>query len=1255
MNQQDYPENNPPFTPQPSIWQQADSSTIGGGMQAAIGDGNVQIHGDSNVLTFNKTEILQISGEPIKNREFIKTSPYRGLKKFEPQDKDLFFGRDQFLKGLVNELEQTNLILLLGASGSGKSSVVRAGLVPWLSQQQAAGLVPWLSQQQGAQLIHLMFTPDRDPFDSFYVSLRREYKQAEVQIALEAKVDTLTEVMNRLRQKQLDSYWFIFIDQFEELFTTSKADKRDKFIAGLVKLSKTKEHSVKIMATMRADFLNELDRYSELEKVTRKYRPMITAMEPDELRLAIEQPAAHYGVKFETGLVEEIIKDIQGQAGYLPLLQYTLNLLWETEVKTGNLKDRRQLNKSTYRQLGGVRGALQQHIDSIYNNFSEEEKQAAQRIFLKLVNITSNEELGTEWKPVQRRALRSEFSCELEQKVLVKLIDEKLLVSNVQNSHILSSSQSRDLQSIIEIAHETLLTSWTTLNTWIKENRQAISLRNRLYDDLVRWQQKKTEDELWTGSKLERVKELRRDPTFNQVLGGFNKEANEYIDASLALRDRQLRRARIVAGVGLTLAALTATTSILALNQWKRAEIVQEGQINALAGYSNSLIVTNQPFDALIEAIRAAVQTKKQQVKPQTWNLVERVLKQALYRVSEQNRLEGHQSGIWSVSFSPDGKTIASGSFDGTIKFWKSDGTLINTLKGHTDEVWSVSFSPDGNTIASASFDNTVKLWRPYDNAPIRTLIGHKAPVTGVNFSPDSKIIATASWDQTVKLWNLDGTLRKTLPGDKEEFTRVSFSPDGQIIAAASKSKTVKLWNLDGKEIKILTGNDGHKSEVWNLSFSPNGEIIATVGRDRAIKLWNLKNGKLIKTLSGHKYAVNGVSFRPDGQIIATVGGGGIVKLWSREGQELYTLTGHKDVVSSVSFSPDGKTIATASKDRTIRLWKYGGEKIQTLTDDEGLNSVSFHPDGKTIATANFSGIVKLWKHDSTKVLSIPAHDVAIRSVSYSPDGKIFATASDDKTVKLWNLKGQKINTLNGHSKPVYKVTFSPDGKTIATASLDNTVKLWRNNGTLIKTLTGHTDEVWSVSFSPDLQTIATASRDKTAILWSLDGRILRILKHQSALNDVSFSPDGQMIVTALRNNTAKLWNPDGKELQTLVGHDKEVISVSFSHNSQIIATASEDNTVKLWSLDGKELQTLIGHDNAVRSVSFSHDSQTLATASRDRTVILWKLNVEKLINLGGLNLDNLTQNACNWVWDYLKNNQQINESDRRLCDGIRK
>jgi WD domain, G-beta repeat len=793
MNKPMRPEENLPPIPQTGLQQHADNSVLAGGMQAAMGDDNIQIQGDGNTIT--QTKILQISVEEIKTRQFIQTSPYKGLKKFEPEDKDLFFGRDQFITQLIKKLEHSNLILLLGASGSGKSSVVRAGLIPWLSRN--------LSRKWGSHFIHLTFTPDQDPFESLYASFLSKFPQKEAQIAREAKVDTITQVVTKL--KQSESFWFIFIDQFEELFTATLPEKRDQFVNGLVKLSQTKNNSVKIMGTMRADFLDKLSSYPQLIKTTDDSRPMLAEMQLDELRLAIEQPAAHHGVVFETGLVEEIIKNVQGQAGYLPLLQYTLNLLWETEVETGSIHDR-TLNTSTYRQLGGVRGALQQRVDGIYNKLPEAEKRAVQRVFLKLVGINENYEADTEGQPVLRRALRSEFSNELEQSILVKLIDENLLVSD---------RQPQSQESTVEIAHEMLLTSWTTLNDWIKENRQAIVLRNRLYDDVARWQGKKAEDELWAGSKLEKVVELRNDATFNQVLGGFNETASQFIDASVGLRDRQQQqkerqRRRIVTGLaGFSVAALML--SGFALYQLQRA---QRQRVEQLAATSQALSAT-QPVEATVNALAAVGLSRSPFVqlpdRPQ-FASVESSLLNAIQTNRERSRLL-HTDEVFPVAISANGKTIVSGGQDGTVLRWNAQtGTPIGQpLTGHLGSVDSIAISADGKTIVSGGQDGTVRLWNAETGAPIgQPLTGHPGSVNSittfgnisVTISADGKTIVSGgvdyttsdSVDYTVRRWTASPDQWLEIACEQLQYHSILTNPTTDVAKEARSTCRKFVW-----------------------------------------------------------------------------------------------------------------------------------------------------------------------------------------------------------------------------------------------------------------------------------------------------------------------------------------------------------------------------------------------------------------------------------------------------------------------------
>ncbi|NEN92375.1 MAG: hypothetical protein F6K48_27135, partial [Okeania sp. SIO3H1] len=451
-----------------------------------------------------------------------------------------------------------------------------------------------------------------------------------------------------------------------------------------------------------------------------------------------------------------------------------------------------------------------------------------------------------------------------------------------------------------------------------------------------------------------------------------------------------------------------------------------------------------------------------------------------------------------------------------------------------------------------------------------------------------------------------------------------------------------------------------HEDDVSAVVFSPDGETIATASSDNStslrdktvVKLWG-RDGQLLQTLTGHQGYVSAIAFSPDGKIIATASLDNstslrdktVVKLWGRDGQLLQTLTGHQGYVSAIAFSPDGEIIATASLDKTVKLWGRDGQLLQTLTEHQGgISAIAFSPDGEIIATASLDKTVKLWGRDGQLLQTLTGHQDGVSAIAFSPDGEIIATASLDKTVKLWGRDGQLLQTLTGHQGYVWAVAFSPDGETIATASSDKTVKLWGRDGKLLQTLTEHQGGVSAVAFSPNGDTIVITSWDKTVKLWGRDGKLLQTLTgHQGGVSAVAFSPNGDTIVITSWDKTVKLWGRDGKLLQTLTGYQGYVSAVAFSPDGETIATASSDKTVKLWGRDGKLLQTLTGHQGYVWEVAFSPDGETIATASSDKTVKLWN----------SWKFDRLHEWGCNWVRDYLENNPNVSESDKRLCDGV--
>ncbi len=524
-----------------------------------------------------ETEIIQISVAKVTQRELIKTSPYQGLKRFNFKDKDRFFGRDKLIARLFHAVNRSPLTLVLGASGSGKSSVVRAGLIPELKKSL-----------KSSKFYDFIFTPHEDPFESLYRCLLSEEKdysfsKSEAKIALKAERDTLAEIIKKLKKD--DERWLIFVDQFEELFTSCHdVDKRNNFIASLVQVANSGDNSVKILLAMRADFLEQLSSYPALGAIANENNiHLVTDMHPDELRQAIEQPAAKHGVVFEEGLVEQIIEEVEGQKGYLPLLQYTLDLLWQIECRTvgadGHYKiENRTLNQTSYAALEGVRGALQKRVNDIYHNLNQEEQSATQKIFVKLVTILDTES-GS--KTVSRRANRSEFVGESVNKTLQTFIDENLLVSSYEDLSAeklqVSDSELSKQSATVEIAHEILLSSWDKLKSWIEQEKEAIILKNWLAGETRRWQKIRLEnesnarEELLKGSRLEQVVEFRKKDAF-QNIGGFRVEENEFIDASVEYHKFTIRfqGCAIKSLVLLFIAVLVA--AVVAGWQWRQTE-----------------------------------------------------------------------------------------------------------------------------------------------------------------------------------------------------------------------------------------------------------------------------------------------------------------------------------------------------------------------------------------------------------------------------------------------------------------------------------------------------------------------------------------------------------------------------------------------------------------------------------------------------------------------------------------------------------
>ena len=626
--------------------------------------------------------------------------------------------------------------------------------------------------------------------------------------------------------------------------------------------------------------------------------------------------------------------------------------------------------------------------------------------------------------------------------------------------------------------------------------------------------------------------------------------------------------------------------------------------------------------------------------------------------------ITGHTGRINSISLSPDGRTLSSGSSDNTVRLWDMETrTEIGTLEGHTAAVNSVVFSPDGRTLVSRGDDNTLRIWDVDTQAQIHTLEGHTGSVESVAFSPDGQTIASGGqgqgWGYDLISWNVGG-----------HTNSVSFNLDGGTLANGSNDHTVRLWDVATQtEIGRLEGHTGYVSSV---SFSPDGKTIASGSHDNTVRLWDVNTRTEIGVLEGHTGWVNSVSFSPDGQTIASGGNkgdvrlllwyGGDVRLW-----DVDTLTGiviferNSSTFTGVSFSPDGRILAyktglgnhtfaggldVNSLEHIMSFEKHTWEVLwvveaqiekrgylghvwfSTMLEEHTsyVRSVSFSPDGKTIASGGqgqgWGNDLILWNvATQTKIGTLQGGHT--NSVSFSLDGRTLANGSNRSgdNVRLWDVDTwTEIAILGGHTGWVNSVAFSPDGKTIACASgipfYSGFVSL-RDVATQTEIARHweHIGAVKSVSFSPDGHILASAgSIDGTVRLWDVDiwTEIAILRGHTGWVNSVAFSPDGKTIVSGSNDRTVRLWDVATlTEIGRLEGHTAGVNSVSFSPDGHILASGSHDNTVRLWDTRA-EIGRLEGHTAAVNSVVFSPDGRILASGSDDGTVFLWELTPPK-------------------------------------------
>jgi WD40 repeat protein/serine/threonine protein kinase len=1177
--------------------------------------------------------IANLSSEPGE-----PSNPYPGLSAFQESDAERFFGRERDVTSMIAQLGNRRMIVVAGVSGAGKSSFIRAGVIPAL-------------KRSGQRWESFIIRPGREPLAALASVLAqvgraiagsnaRTDGQDEQNVEAEAAGrDTLIATLRArpgllgaaLRgHAQRHARILLFVDQFEELYTLgADRETREAFVQCLEGVADDASSPLRVVLSLRLDFLGRLAEDRAFTSEITRALVLLPSLGREELRETLVRPLAATGHGFESeALVTSMLDTLDATRAPLPLLQFTAAKLWESRDR-----DRRLLTQASYDRLGGVGGALATHADAVLAGLSVREQRLARIVFTSLVTeertraIVSLAELcAMEWLETASPGGRvSESPGGAMEYVVQHLAQARLL--------LIETDADRGGQTV-EISHESLIDTWPRLGSWLAEDEEVAAFQARLRAAAREWDKRgRSEDLLWRGQAAgEAARWLDAGARKRETATRASRQKGEGSDiqdrpatgmAALSLRDwdylhavvalaaqARRRRRQVLVTLMASLGAVALAVSFLALRASQEARRAEEQAIQARNAGRMAAAREHQSDPTLALALLREIDPSH---PPKRWEeLARSAIHQGVARV-----VLIHPDRLYSAAFSRDGKYVVTASGDGTARVWSADGSgqpLV--LAGHRDAVWSATFSPDGKRVVTASGDNTARVWNADGSGQPLVLAGHRDAVWSAAFSPDGKRVVTASGDNTARVWNVDGSGQPlVLAGHQEPVSSAAFSADGERIVTASWDKTVRVWNADGSGQPLVLA--GHQDTVWSTTFSPDGKYIVTASGDKTVRVWNADGTGEPLVFAGHQDVVWSAAFSPGGKRIVTASVDKTVRVWNADGTgQPLVFAGHQDPVSSAAFSSDGELIVTASWDKSARVWNASdrSQPVVLAGHQEPVSRAAFSPDGERIVTASWDKTVRVWNADGTgKPLVLAGHQAAVYSASFSPDGKRVVSASWDKTVRVWNTDGTgQLLVFAGHQAAVHSASFSPDGERIVTASLDETARVWNVDGAgqpLV--FAGHQAAIYSASFSPDGERIVTASEDKTARVWNVDvaGPPLVLAGHQAPVHSAAFSPDGKRIVTASADKTVRVWNANGAgQPLILAGHQAPVYSASFSPDGTRIVAVSDDKTIRMWNADGRGQPVVLLVPNIdAWSASFSPDGQRIASASHPgNTVWMW-------------------------------------------------